>query len=227
MGWGLGLERVMGKGGEEVAFCEEGVGGEGAGTGAGRLTGPGGKPELRGHGPSDGRTFRVEPGAMSRRSSRAGRVTIPPVEEGIYGGLHGIPPDVVMAVLALVGSWAYPPLARRKLVLHRCVFRELTGIPCPTCGLTRSLALAVRGKLAPSFRQHLLGPPLLALLLWRLAAFLAVKERTGREEIFEGWWAGGKPAIAGLFLAAWTLRLLCFGRDREQDEAFWKALERQ
>ncbi|HUL42955.1 MAG TPA: DUF2752 domain-containing protein [Bacteroidota bacterium] len=32
-----------------------------------------------------------------------------------------------------------------------CLFRDITGIPCPSCGTTRALMLLVRGKVTDSF----------------------------------------------------------------------------
>ncbi len=140
------------------------------------------------------------------------------------------PPDAVLAAAALVGALAYPPLARRGLILHRCAFRELTGFPCPTCGMTRSLALAVRGKWVSAFRQHFLGPPLLLLIFASMARFLARKKGVSEDGPpmamlnLKDW---EKAASVGLFLVAWVLRVLLYGKDTDQDEAFWGALKGQ
>jgi len=39
-----------------------------------------------------------------------------------------------------------------------CMFRAYTGLPCPGCGLTRSLIAAAHGKIRRSFSLHRLGP---------------------------------------------------------------------
>lgn len=39
-----------------------------------------------------------------------------------------------------------------------CGFRVLTGYPCPSCGLTRSVCFTVRGELGSAFRLHPMGP---------------------------------------------------------------------
>lgn len=39
-----------------------------------------------------------------------------------------------------------------------CPFRRLTGLPCPTCGLTRSWIAALHGRLGESVALHPLGP---------------------------------------------------------------------
>jgi uncharacterized protein DUF2752 len=53
-----------------------------------------------------------------------------------------------------------------------CPFRLVTGLPCPFCGMTRSLLALGRGDVAASVALHPLGPliAVLAVLgLWRLA----------------------------------------------------------
>lgn len=38
-----------------------------------------------------------------------------------------------------------------------CVFRSVTGIPCPGCGLARSMVTAIHGGVAKSLEYHRLG----------------------------------------------------------------------
>jgi hypothetical protein len=45
----------------------------------------------------------------------------------------------------------------QEIHLFNCPFREITGIPCPICGITRATALAVRGYPLRSFRVSPLG----------------------------------------------------------------------
>jgi hypothetical protein len=40
---------------------------------------------------------------------------------------------------------------------YSCSFKKLTKIPCPGCGLGRSLVLAAHGKIAQSLSYHRLG----------------------------------------------------------------------
>jgi hypothetical protein len=57
-----------------------------------------------------------------------------------------------------------------------CPLRALTGIPCPTCFLTRATAAALNGELGEAFQWHAFGPAAAALLLaWSVQAL-----RSGR-----------------------------------------------
>lgn len=63
------------------------------------------------------------------------------------------------------GTWASLP--------DLCPFHRLTGLPCPTCGLTRAWAAALRGDWALSFRLHAFGIPALLILAGLLGFELA------------------------------------------------------
>jgi len=52
----------------------------------------------------------------------------------------------------------------QQIYLLPCIFRWVTGLPCPFCGMTTAFALLTRGKWAAAFGIHVLGP----------AAYLAV-----------------------------------------------------
>jgi len=45
-----------------------------------------------------------------------------------------------------------------------CMLRRMTGMPCPTCGVTRSFRALGQGALAAAVRFHPLGPVYFAML---------------------------------------------------------------
>ncbi len=47
-----------------------------------------------------------------------------------------------------------------------CPFQSITGIPCPTCHLTRSAMASLRGELGLALHHHIFGPPLVGWLGW-------------------------------------------------------------
>lgn len=46
-----------------------------------------------------------------------------------------------------------------------CGFKNLTGLPCPGCGLTHSFCAFGKGHLLAAFEWNLLGPPLFLLFV--------------------------------------------------------------
>jgi hypothetical protein len=49
-----------------------------------------------------------------------------------------------------------------------CLFRRITGLECPGCGLTRAVVLALHGQFYQSFMVHVLGIPAAILLLLQI-----------------------------------------------------------
>ncbi len=62
----------------------------------------------------------------------------------------------------------------RQLNLPPCSFKVATGIPCPSCGMTTSFALLVRGDLVNSLLANAVGTLLavfcLAVIPWSVAS---------------------------------------------------------
>ena len=71
----------------------------------------------------------------------------------VFGLIYG-----TIAILALIAVRFLPVLE----LMPSCVFRAFTGIPCPTCGATRSLVHLANGNLSASFGMN----PAIALLMF-------------------------------------------------------------
>ena len=63
--------------------------------------------------------------------------------------------------------------------LPLCMFQNLTGLPCPGCGMTRSVLRLSQGDLLGSLRMHPLGIVLAGLLLASLAGTVVGLARGG------------------------------------------------
>jgi hypothetical protein len=105
---------------------------------------------------------------------------IPVLRSWVRGMLLGV--AVGLAAVFAVAFWLNPynpDGSPRRIETHRqlglppCTFYLVTGLPCPSCGMTTSFALLVRGDLANSLRANAVGTLLalfcLALIPWCLA----------------------------------------------------------
>ena len=63
----------------------------------------------------------------------------------------------------LVGTWIYRQ--SNSVPFLSCPIRALIGIPCPSCGMTRSFLALAKGDLGESIFYHLFGPLLFLTFL--------------------------------------------------------------
>ncbi len=126
---------------------------------------------------------------------------------------------MVVAALGLMGVFG---VARRlepdprgfgthtQLGLYPCMFAQVTGRPCPTCGMTTSFAWFARGRFDRSWRANpagsLLAPTCVALILWLLAG--AARGRPVGSRLLEPPLVGLVVATVALSLLSWTIRLI-------------------
>ncbi|MFB3894754.1 MAG: DUF2752 domain-containing protein [bacterium] len=61
-----------------------------------------------------------------------------------------------------------------------CYFRNITGLPCPGCGITRSLCAMAKGNIFRSFEYHIFGPLvfLIAIGFWIRSIFELIYRKT-------------------------------------------------
>jgi hypothetical protein len=77
----------------------------------------------------------------------------------------------------LLGAYFYSRGFKISFLI--CPLRHLTGIPCPTCGMTRSFMAIVRGDWLQALAAHLFGPVLFASFLIAIV-HIASELLTGR-----------------------------------------------
>ncbi len=93
------------------------------------------------------------------------------------------------------------------LFLLPCIFRWVTGLPCPFCGMTTAFALMAQGDVGAAFRIHVLGP-LAYLATWTmlLAAVIGlVRDRAPLPRWLFG--EQGGRLILFLLLLGWAVNL--------------------
>jgi hypothetical protein len=112
------------------------------------------------------------------------------------------------AVLAL--SFLMP---RGGLPVSLCWFYNVTGLPCPGCGMTRSLASISHLHLGEAVRYHPFGLVLYPLLVVLTAASLAGEARRARLRAWLGRhpWVEGRGARARAIYHAAVAAFIGFG----------------
>lgn len=88
-------------------------------------------------------------------------------------------PIVAGAVwLALVATWQWvqPAGSVRSL----CLFRNVTGVPCPTCGTSRAAVAAIHGRFLDAAALN----PMMAAIVMSAAAWLVLRGVLGRRIAF-------------------------------------------
>ena len=124
----------------------------------------------------------IVPPPLSERNEAQEPLEVIPV---LRGWVRGLLVGVVLGLVAVfsVAIWLNPynpdgsPRAmetHRQLGLNKCTFYEMTGRPCPSCGMTTSFALLMHGDLVNSLRANAVGTLLalfcLALIPWAVAS---------------------------------------------------------
>ncbi len=97
-------------------------------------------------------------------------------------GVRGVrATDAVLATSGLAALAAAALISPSRLATGPvlCPFRLLTGVPCPSCGMTRSWVSLTHGDLGASISQHPLGPATMALVVIATIV-LTVHLATGR-----------------------------------------------
>lgn len=102
----------------------------------------------------------------------------------------------LLAVSTRAGGGSALPLG-----LWRCPVRQLTGIPCPTCFLTRSVLATLQGDLPQALHWHAFGPLLVALAVG-LGLWVGLGGRLARRPLLHG-----SIVLAALSVGYWLLRL--------------------
>jgi hypothetical protein len=114
--------------------------------------------------------------------------------------------SILAAAALVVAPHALPLVARWTDAT--CLFRGLTGLPCPGCGITTSLLALARGDVQASWSANPAGVAVAALLVGQTAVASLALRRGAATTGSLSWLAWlDRMAIGGL-LAAWIGRLM-------------------
>jgi len=119
----------------------------------------------------------------------------------ILGAIVLSPPETQSGAITL-GPMSLPQV---------CTFKRITGLPCPGCGLTRSITAALHGNIPLSLKLHKLG---LVTVLYILLQFLlsvmilAVPNWRNRLQKIGAFLNRGLIVLAVLFFINWIVHLV-------------------
>lgn len=85
-----------------------------------------------------------------------------------------------------------------------CTFRRVTGLPCATCGMTRSLSALARGEWHRSYAYHPLGSAVALALVsgWAGACWFLLRNRSVPAQLVR-WWFLFCLSIAAACFIVW------------------------
>ena len=133
--------------------------------------------------------------------------TVPTADRIFHGIVAGLLAGVFAVSILQIGFWD-SGAADDDPLGSICFLRRATGLPCPTCGLTRSFYAMGRGAVGEAFEEHPLGPLVFVLfgVVWVRSTGILLAGRA---------WLNGTarmltwslPFIAGAALLLWAVRL--------------------
>lgn len=114
-----------------------------------------------------------------------------------------------LAALAVIVAWLAPlGIVGSGPIL--CPVRRFTGLPCPTCGLTRSWTAALHGRPGASLAYHPLG----AVTLGAAAAYALHLDERAPGLVRPLRRPGVGAALVAGWVLTWVVRLRAAGRMR-------------
>jgi hypothetical protein len=116
--------------------------------------------------------------------------------------------DLAAARALLRADEARVYFAGRAIELH-CAFREATGLPCPTCGLSRSVVMSLHGEFARAWRLAPAGPvAVIGIALFAVAMLiLAIMQARGESSLAASarfWIRRAALAYSAALTAVWA-----------------------
>jgi len=124
---------------------------------------------------------------------------------------HGGPPlGLIFGGIAVLAGAAVTVLRLDRVPFVLCAFKQLTGLPCPTCGSTRTLGRLAELDVAGAFAMNpLVAASAMGLLLWALADLaLLPRGRALRLEARGELGVALRGSLVLLALANWAFLIL-------------------
>jgi hypothetical protein len=114
---------------------------------------------------------------------------------------------VLVAWIVLTIALIHPP---HGLGIPICWMHSTLGVPCPGCGLTRSVSCAVRGMFETSWAYHPFGIPV--LLLFASLGIVGLLPENARARIARG--VDRRPRLALTVYVIFVIAFVTYGAVR-------------
>jgi hypothetical protein len=141
-------------------------------------------------------------------------VSWPALEQPIFGRLYAAGILLIMAAILVTAARLHPDShhfgTHEQLGLPPCGFLVMTGLPCPTCGMTTAFAHTVHGQFVQAIRAQIAGC-ILAMACAAAAAIALIAFISGRCLSIN--WYRIQPmavlwSVTILFIAAWAANIV-------------------
>lgn len=107
-----------------------------------------------------------------------------------------------------------------------CPLKMVSGFPCPSCGITKSIVYFYEGNMLKSIEYHVLGPLVVIFAIGLIMLFLV--EIKTKQVYFRTWFLNKRFAYSlGAFLIVYhAIRIVIFIRENNWDsivkQSIWK-----
>ena len=92
--------------------------------------------------------------------------------------------------------------------VHVCIFKNVTGYPCPSCGTTRAVMLLLKGKITASLLMNPFG--IIVLLLMVLMPIWILADVVLKRDTFFNFYTKTEVLIRTRWLAVFLIMLVAF-----------------
>ena len=114
----------------------------------------------------------------------------------------------LLIAITCLGTLVYPFLDRAGILNANCLFKSITGLPCPTCGYSTAIGCLIGGDILHSFLHN--PGWIFWVALQSLLLFIGIKSLlTGRQASIPGRLV---IVLAALILLTWAAKF-AIGRE--------------
>jgi hypothetical protein len=110
----------------------------------------------------------------------------------------------ILIAISCIGTLVYPFLDAGGIVQFNCIFKSITGVPCPTCGYSTAIGCLLAGNFKHSFLHN---PGWIIWVVFQTGlVFIGIKSiLTGRQVVIPG---GLVYLLSVLIVLTWVAKFI-------------------